>query len=402
MKTNESQGLALSFDNTQVAFSVRSDMELNKIHFLFSSMNSPFLSSFGTSFLKFAFKFHLPVKTLVKMSIFDHFCGGETIKDSQTSIDKLAEFGIGTILDYSVEGEHSAKGFEITKNEIIRTIENAKNSDKIPFSVFKVTGVCGPGILQKVQEGVELTEKQEKLWQADQNRVEQICKAAYQNNVRIFIDAEETWIQDSIDLLAYSMMEKYNKESPIVYNTFQMYTHDRLEKLKKSFKISQEKNYYFGAKLVRGAYMEQERERAKKMNYLDPIQPDKFACDRDFDLALDFCVENTEKIALCAGTHNEKSSFHLVDLIKKHEISPQNPNIYFAQLYGMSDHISYNLAKAGYNVAKYVPYGDVESVMPYLLRRAEENTSIAGQSSRELLLINKELKRRKETLLIKN
>ena len=266
METNQSQALDLSFDNTEIAFSTRSDAELNKIHFLFSSMNSPFLSNFGTFFLKWAFKFHLPIKTIVKITIFEHFCGGETIEDSQTSIDKLAEFGIGTILDYSVEGEHSEKGFELTKNEIIRTIKNAKGSAKIPFTVFKITGVCGLSILKKIQKGDELTEREQKQWEADQNRVDQICQAAHENNVRIFIDGEETWIQESIDFLTYSMMEKYNKESTIIYNTFQMYTHDRLEKLKNAFKVSQEKGYYFGAKLVRGAYMEQERERAKKMN----------------------------------------------------------------------------------------------------------------------------------------
>lgn len=384
-----------SFENTEIAFSSRSSKELQKMYFLFSMMNNNFLVSVGTSFLKFAFQIGLPISGIVKNTIFSHFCGGENIFDCEKTIQKLSTAHIGTILDYSVEGEKNEKSFDETEAETIKTILRAKNQKQIPFSVFKVTGLADLDLLTKKQENKNLTEAEKVAWEKVIKRVDNICKTAYENNVRIFIDAEETWIQKSIDNLAFEMMKKYNREKTIVYNTYQMYCHAKLAQLQNDHQNAQNEGYFLGVKLVRGAYMEKERERANHLGYQDPIQPDKAASDRDFDLALAYCVENRSEISLCAGTHNEKSSLFLAKLLQENKVNPQDETFYFAQLFGMSDHISFNLANAGYNVAKYVPYGPVKSVMPYLFRRASENTSIAGQSSREFALIQKEKNRRK-------
>lgn len=384
----------ISFDDTAVAFSSKSDKELKKMYLLFASMNNNLLTSFGTSALKFGLKLNLPIKGLIKKTVFEHFCGGESIKDSEKTIQELAAYNIGTILDYSVEGENSEEGFEKTASEIIKTIEKAKNSPSIPFCVFKMTGVASWSILEKAQEKTLLKEESIEYDKAIE-RINTICKKAFDCKVRIFIDGEESWMQDTIDEIGYSMMRKYNTDAPIVYNTYQMYRKDMLGKLKEAFQYSATYNYYLGAKLVRGAYMEKERERAEEQGYEDPIQPNKEATDEDYNRALKFCMDNKQRIAVCSGSHNEYSNYYLTVLMEKHSLKNNDSRIHFAQLYGMSDNISFNLAKVGYNVAKYVPYGPVTAVMPYLFRRAEENTSIAGQSSREFLLIKKELQRRK-------
>ena len=393
----------VSFDDTETAFANRSDFELKKMNLLFWTMNKPALVDTGTPLLKLAFKIKIPfVKPLVKNTLFEHFCGGETIEDSERTVIKLSQTGIGTILDYSVEGEKTTKGFEKTKSEIVKTILRAKGDTNIPFCVFKVTGIGHSKILEKVQSNEPLTTDEQDSWQKLNQRMNEICEVAYQNKVRIFVDGEETWFQDTIDDLTYQMMEKYNKEQPLIYNTYQMYTVDRLEKLKLAYQNAVEKEYYLGAKLVRGAYMEKERRRAEEKGYTDPIQPDKLSTDKDFNLAMEFCVEKRDRIALCAGTHNELSCYSLVVLMDSYHIEKNDPNFYFAQLYGMSDNMSNNLAAAGYNVAKYVPYGAVKDVMPYLMRRADENTAIAGQSSREYLLIQKEIERRKKARQIRD
>jgi proline dehydrogenase len=386
----------VSFEDTSIAFSSRSNAELSKMYWMFAAVQRPWMADMGTNFINFAFKIGLPIKWVVKSTIFNHFCGGENIEDCTKTIEKLSKFHIGTILDYSVEGEKSEKGFEKTAEEIMHTIDKAAANPKmIPFSVFKVTGVILFDLLEKVQSGEPLTEEEEKAWQKAKHRVDTICKHAFERKVRIFIDAEETWIQGTIDALAYEMMAKYNQNEAIVYNTYQMYCVASLQNLKNAFHEAVTHHYYLGAKLVRGAYMDKERERAQEKGYPDPIQPNKDATDNDFNEALKFCVSNQQRVALCAGTHNEYSSYLLTVLLEKYNIPPTNPNFYFAQLYGMSDHISYNLANAGYNVAKYVPYGPVKAVLPYLFRRAHENTSVTGQSSREFGLIKKEMKRRK-------
>lgn len=385
----------VSFDNTAVAFASRSDAELRKMYVLFATMNNNFLVKTGGPILEKAFKWHLPVKFLVKPTIFQQFCGGETIAECTPAIQKLGESHIGTILDYSVEGEGNEKSFDHTMEEILATIEKAATSKHIPFSVFKVTGVIDTVLLEKVQAGKTLTPEEQAAFERGRGRVNKICQRAYDKNVRIFIDAEESWIQETIDQLTYEMMEKYNKLKALVYNTYQLYRHDRLEVIKRDYDNAVKGGYFLGGKLVRGAYMEKERRVASENGQPSPINPTKQASDNLFNEALKFCVEHIDRIAICAGTHNEASCYYLMQLMKDHHLPNGDKRIYFAQLLGMSDNLSYNLAHAGYNVAKYVPYGPVEAVMPYLLRRANENTAIAGQSSREFNLIKKEMDRRK-------
>ncbi len=387
----------LSFNDTAIAFSSKSNAELRKMYGLFAAMNNNLLVKFGTAALKFAFAIRFPfIKGLVKNTVFEHFCGGETIAECEQTTQNLWKFHIGTILDYSVEGAKTDEGFEATTQEIIATIQKATDNPAIPFSVFKVTGLASTELLTKVQNGTTLTEKEQADYKHVKERVERICRKAYENKVRIFIDAEETWIQDTIDALTYEMMEKFNKQQPIVYNTYQLYRWDMLGKLKDAYEVAAEKGYFLGAKLVRGAYMEKEARLAEAEDRPNPIQPNKPSTDRDYDDALRFCIEKYPKIAICAGTHNEESTYFLVALMKERGIAPNDPRVFFAQLYGMSDNLSYNLAHAGYNVAKYVPYGPVSAVMPYLFRRASENTAIAGQSSREFRLIKKEMRRRQQ------
>ncbi|MDX5347166.1 MAG: proline dehydrogenase family protein [Hymenobacteraceae bacterium] len=386
----------VSFDDTATAFAAKSDAELAKMYMLFAAMNNNKLVKYGTALTQKAFSWHLPVKFMIKPTIFNHFCGGETIEECQQAIDTLGRYNVGTILDYSVEGEGKEQSFDATASEIIATIERAAASDYIPFSVFKVTGLGNPALLEKVQNRQELNADERAAFERLRARVNQICERAEERNVRIFIDAEESWFQDTIDNLAYEMMEKYNRKKAIVYNTYQLYRHDRLDVLKQDYQDAVRGNYFLGAKLVRGAYMEKERRVADQKGYPSPINPDKPASDNLFDEALRYCVKHIDWISFCAGTHNEKSTFLLMELMEEAGIAPGDERIYFAQLYGMSDNISFNLAKAGYNVAKYVPYGPVESVMPYLFRRAQENTAIAGQSSREFNLIKKEMDRRKK------
>jgi proline dehydrogenase len=393
---NTTENVRVSFDDTAIAFSAKSDKQLKKMYLLFASMNNNFLVGTGTAFMKTALRFNLPVKGIIRNTIFEHFCGGETIEDCESTIQELSRFNIGSILDYSVEGEKSEAGFDNTTQETIRTIEKAAGNPLIPFSVFKVTGIAPFDLLAKVQAGLELTGSEKAAFARVQERVDLICRKAYEHKVRILIDGEESWIQETIDTLAYDMMKKYNQETAIVYNTYQMYLRNTLANLKKAFHYAALHNYYLGAKLVRGAYMEKEREEAERNGYPDPVQPDKESTDKDYDKALLYCMNEKQRIFLCAGTHNEYSNYYLTLLMDKHSLQPNDPRVYFAQLYGMSDNISYNLAKAGYNVAKYVPYGPIESVMPYLFRRAEENTSISGQSSREFKLIASEIKRREK------
>lgn len=386
----------LSFNNTEVAFAGKTKKDLNRSYWLFKLVSNPTFVSIGKSLTTFAINTHLPIKGMIKATIFKQFCGGETIDECTKAIDELGKYNIGTILDYSVEGKESEKDFDACKIETIATIKKATGNNNIPFCVFKVTGLARFELLQKITEKVKLNLEEQKEFDKVFNRVDEICKSANLAGVPIFIDAEESWIQLAIDDLANEMMLRYNKEKCIVYNTFQLYRKDRLEYLKHSFDIAQQHNYYLGAKLVRGAYMEKERARAIEKNYPSPIQETKADTDKDYDLAVNFCVENIQKIAFCAGTHNEKSSMDLALLMQQKSIKGENKHIYFSQLLGMSDHISFNLANAGYNVAKYVPYGPVKEVLPYLIRRAQENTSVKGQTGRELNLIIKEKARRKE------
>lgn len=332
------------------------------------------------------------LKGIIKKTIFTQFCGGETIEESAKAIQHLTESHVGTILDYSVEGEDSEEVFEHTCTEIIHTIQTSKGDSRIPFSVFKTTGIIRFGLLESMSAGLALTEEEERELHRAKSRFVRICTEAAESDVRIFVDAEESWIQKAIDDLTEEMMAKFNTQKAIIYNTIQLYRHDRLNYLREQISST---THFLGFKLVRGAYLEKERARAKEMGYKDPIQSTKEASDRDYDAALELCIENINRVSVCAGTHNENSSMYLVKLMEKHNVPASDERVYFSQLLGMSDHISFNLAHAGYNVAKYVPYGPVTAVIPYLSRRATENSSVAGQMGRERGLILAELARRK-------
>lgn len=386
----------LDFHDTATAFADKSDSELRQKHWLFKMMNSPFLVSFGTASTEFALSLGIPgVQGAIKQTIFKQFCGGETIGECEPAIRKLSGANIGTILDYSVEGMSEEHVFEETKEEIIRTINRANGDEKLPFAVFKVTGLGPLGTLERVTNGEELPEKNRIKWENTRRRVLEICEAAHAANQKVFVDAEDSWIQGAIDQLANEMMERFNREKPLIFNTFQMYRTDRLEFLKASHRRAQERGYTLAAKLVRGAYMEKERERAAEKGYPSPIQTDKAATDRDYNAAIDYCLENIDSMAFVAATHNEQSVQILAQKMNEKGVATDHPNIFFSQLYGMSDNLSYVLAKKGYSTSKYVPYGPVKDSIPYLIRRARENTSVGAQMSRELELIDQEIKRRK-------
>jgi proline dehydrogenase len=386
----------VSFDNTEIAFSGKSDKDLRRSFWLFRMIGSPLFVKIGKGLTTFALKIHFPIKGMIKATIFKQFVGGENIEECSRTVEQLGKYNIGTILDYSVEGKESEADFDHCREETIATIERAKNDPHIPFCVFKVTGLARFDLLQKVSTHEKLSAEEEKEYAKVQQRVDKICGIAHAHSKPIFLDAEESWIQQAIDDMADAMMAKYNKEKAIVYNTFQLYRKDRLPFLKTSLEKAQQQNYFLGAKLVRGAYMEKERTRAAKMNYPSPIQESKSDTDRDYNDALKFCVDHIDRISLCAGTHNEDSSLLLVKFLNEKNIPHNHLHIFFSQLLGMSDHISFNLSSDKYNVAKYVPYGPVREVLPYLIRRAQENTSVKGQTGRELNLIIKEKKRRKK------
>jgi proline dehydrogenase len=392
-----SQNPKLSFEDTSIAFAHQSNSKLYKTYLIFALMNQNWLVKIGTFFIKLILKIGLPVKFLIKNTLFSQFCGGESIDTCQNTIENLAKAKVGTILDYSVEGEDNEKDFDKTATEIEKTIEKAaQQSAYIPFSVFKVSGIGSVDLLEKVQEyPEELTNEDNLAYKRIHDRVDKLCKLASQLNVRIFLDAEESWIQDVIDNLSYEMMKKYNiGGKTIVYNTYQLYRWESYENLENACNDARAGNYTIGAKLVRGAYIEKERRRAAEMEYKSPIHISKVETDQDFDKAVHFAIENIDILSICLGTHNEESCLLRIKLMEENGIKKNDTRIWFAQLLGMSDNISYNLANAGYNIAKYVPYGPIESVMPYLFRRADENTSIAGQSSREFLLVKKERARR--------
>lgn len=385
----------VDFDQIEIAFKAKSDKALKKRHFIFSTMKWQWMVGLGTSLTKFGLGVGLPIKGVVKSTIFDIFCGGETLDTCSETCDELEAYGIGAIFDYSVEGEKTEAGFEATTKEVIETIKTAAKSDVMKFAAFKITGIGAFDLLAKIHSGETLSNEETSAYQRVQDRVAKICATAAELGVTVLIDAEETWIQKPIDDMTIAMMEKYNKEKAVVYYTFQMYCHAMLENLKELHNKAKVDGYVLGAKLVRGAYMEKESARAREMNYTDPIQPDKASTDRDFNAACGYCIEHIEEIGLFAGSHNEESNYRLTLLMDEYDLKPNDDRVYFGQLYGMSDHISFNLAHGGYNVIKYVPYGPIKATIPYLIRRAAENTSVKGQSGRELTLVQKELKRRR-------
>ena len=382
------------FDNTEIAFQYRSNKEMKRARFLFSSMGSPALTSLGMKMTSFAISWKLPVQGLIKSTLFDQFCGGETMEEAASTAAVIGKFGVGTILDYGVEGKESELDFDKAVPEFIKAIKYAASNKNIPFISLKVTGFARFALLEKIHSGAQLNTDEQAEWKRIGDRIDFICKAAHDNNIMVLVDAEESWIQKPVDDLTDAMMARYNSKKVIVFNTFQMYRHDRLVFLQQSHKTAVAGNYLLGAKLVRGAYMEKERNRAAEKGYPSPIQPSKAATDNDYDAGVLFCLEHLNDLAVFIGTHNEASCLKAAKYMQDHNMPAHNDRVYFSQLYGMSDNISFNLAHEGYYVAKYLPYGPVKDVLPYLMRRAQENTSVAGQTGRELSLINKEMARR--------
>ena len=387
--------MASLFENSERAFILKSDKELKRAHFLFKMISNPSLVRIGTTATKFALKAKLPVEGLIRSTVFDHFCGGVTDKDCLPVVDKLYGVGVSSVLDYSVEGKEEEAQFDACLTKVVELTDFAEHREAMPISVFKPTGLGRFAIWQKKTEGTNFTANEAEEWKRIEQRFDIICKRAYDTNVEVLIDGEESWMQDAADDLVTKMMAKYNKETAIVYNTLQCYRWDRLDYLKKLHLDAKAQGFKIGVKVVRGAYMEKERERALANGYASPICKDKQATDNNFNEVMRYIFDNLEDISLFLGTHNEESSLLATTIMQEKGIDSSDKRIWFGQLYGMSDHISFNLAAQGYNVAKYIPFGPVRDVMPYLIRRANENTSVAGQTNRELELIKKEKKRRK-------
>lgn len=383
------------FNNTQVAFALKTDTELDRAYFLFKMIDNEPLVRIGTAVTNFALKAHLPVEGLIRATVFDHFCGGINEEDCLTVVDKMFSKGVSSVLDYSVEGKEEEEQFDAALQMTLKTVEFAKERQAIPFAVFKPTGLGRFYLYEKIGEKQPLTIAEQAEWNRVVARFDLICKTAHDKDVALLIDAEESWMQDPADDLVTEMMRKYNKEKAIVFNTLQLYRWDRLDYLKNLHEQAKAEGFFIGMKLVRGAYMEKENKRAEEKGYPTPICASKEATDSNYDSTMEYMMNNLDSMSIFAGTHNELSSYKVMDVMALKGISKNDTRIWFGQLYGMSDNISYNLAEHGYNVAKYLPFGPVRDVMPYLIRRAEENTSVAGQTSRELNLLKIERHRRK-------
>ena len=386
----------VNLNNNYNAFNDKSNTDLNRAWLLFLTISNPTISKILTNLLQIAISLKLPINYLVKISIFKQFCGGETITESKKTIDKLWKSKIGSILDYSAEGKQNDSDFKSVYDQGIKILNESENKNYIPFVVFKLTGLINFEILEKKNKNILLDQSEENTYNIFLKRLEQICDKAKEINTPVFIDAEESWIQNAVDEIVLNLMKKYNHEKVLIFNTIQMYRNDRVDYLNKIIDIGNKEKFKIGLKIVRGAYHEKEIDRAKKYNYNIPVHLKKEDTDKDFNKALEICVQNIDRISICSGTHNIKSSEYLIKLMKENGIKSNDKRIYSSQLLGMSDNISYNLAKANYNVCKYVPYGPIKEVIPYLIRRAEENRSISGQMSRELSNIIKEKKRRRE------
>ena len=403
----------ISFDNTEYAFAYKSTKELKKAHFLFSSMGKPMLVKLGLSFMPLAIKWKIPfVKSIIRNTIFSQFVGGETLNDTKPVVDKLEQYGVNVILDYGVEGGEGEEAFEDSTQEFLNVIDYASKQKNIPFISIKITGLSRFALLERIdslmiahsnvsiferyQQAIEnLSVEEQNEWKRVADRLMLIGKAAFDKDVSVLVDAEESWIQEPVDVITLMMMQTCNQKKAIIYNTYQLYRHDRLAFLKDNFELSQKYNFILGVKIVRGAYMEKERKRAMDMGYASPIQTTKENTDRDYNEALEFCLANNNQVALIVASHNEYSNLLASQIMVQKNINANHPHVHFSQLYGMSDNITFNLAHSGCSVSKYLPFGPIKDVIPYLMRRAQENSSVAGQTGRELSLIKKELKRRK-------
>ncbi|CAM3619741.1 proline dehydrogenase family protein [Zobellia roscoffensis] len=383
------------FEDTATAFALKTDSELERAYFLFRMIANEPLVRIGTAMTNFAIKAHLPVEGLIRATVFDHFCGGVNEKDCMSVVDRMYTKNVCSVLDYSVEGKDTEDPFDDAVAMILKVLDFVKEKDAIPFAVFKPTGYGRFALFQKISEGKSLTDKEEAEWQRVVVRFDRTCKKAYDLDVSLLIDAEESWMQQAADQLVEEMMRKYNKKKAVVFNTLQMYRWDRLDYLKQLQQRANESDFRIGIKVVRGAYMEKENDRAEEKVYKSPICSSKRETDENFDNAVAYIMNHLDTVSIFAGTHNENSSYKMMNIMAEKGIANNDDRVWFGQLFGMSDHISFNLSDKGYNVAKYLPFGPVRDVMPYLIRRAEENTSVAGQTSRELSLLKKERKRRK-------
>lgn len=405
---------AISFDNTEWAFQYKTDKQLKKANFIFSSMSYPWLVSMGVKLTPWAIKNNLPVNGIIRNTIFDQFVGGETLQETAAVANKLGEYHVQVILDYGVEGKEGEENFDQACDEFIRVINFASLQPNIPFMSIKVTGFARFSLLEKLDAMMsagngtlmkrylkaidDLPKEEKEEWHRVRHRVMRVCETAANKNVGVLVDAEDTWIQDPVDALTILMMDSFNRDKVVVYNTIQLYRHDRLQFLIDSYDAAVQKSFILGTKNVRGAYMEKERNRAGEKGYPSPIQPDKESTDKDYNKALEFCIQHLDRIALIVASHNEYSNLYATELLQKNGLALNHPRVHFSQLYGMSDNISFNLAHAGCSVSKYLPFGPIKDVIPYLMRRAQENTSVKGQTGRELSLIRKELKRRRAQL----
>jgi proline dehydrogenase len=397
----------ISFDDTQTSFAYKSDKDLKKARILFTSMGQQWLVNLGLAVTPWALKIGLPIKGIVRNTIFNQFVGGETLQETRDVVEKLGQFRVQVILDYGVEGKEGEGNYDHAMEQFIKVIEYAATQHNIPFMSVKMTGFARFELLQKlhaasvyadiIQGKVPLevlTDNEKREWENILNRLRKICEKAQEKNVGVLIDAEESWIQDPVDALTMMMMHDFNKEKAVVYNTAQLYRQDRLQFIKDSDEYAKQNNFKLGMKLVRGAYMERERARALEMNYPSPINPTKEASDKDYNDAVAYCIDPANSMSVIVGSHNEESNLLGVQLLEKYGLPFDSKNVHFSQLYGMSDNITFNMAKAGCNVSKYLPFGPINDVIPYLMRRAEENSSVSGQTGRELLLIKREIKRR--------
>ncbi len=397
----------ISFEDTETAFAYKTNKELKRARFLFASMGKEWLVKLGLWITPLTLKMGLPIKGLIRKTIFSQFVGGETLQETSGVAEKLAQFHVQVILDYGVEGKEGEENFDHARDEFIKVIQYAATQANIPFMSVKMTGFARFELLQKLDEASDykdvvqgnlaldkLDENEKKEWERVVNRLQRICETAKRCNIGVLIDAEESWIQDAVDALTTQMMQKFNFEKAVVYNTAQLYRNDRLQFVKDSCGFAKENNFKLGLKLVRGAYMEKERKRAEELNYPSLINANKQATDNEYNSALEFCIDPANEIDIIVGSHNEYSNLYATELMKKYGLPLNSNHIHFSQLYGMSDNITFNLAKAGCMVSKYLPFGPIKDVIPYLMRRAQENSSVSGQTGRELLLINKELKRR--------
>ena len=401
----------ISFENTEYAFAAKSNAELKKANFLFGIMGKNWLVNLALKVTPIAIRWHVPfTKSLIRSTIFKQFVGGETLEQTAKVADKLEKYNVQVILDYGVEGKEGEENFEHARDEFKRVIDYASTQPNIPFMSVKVTGFARFSLLEKLDAAMnagdgtlmkrylsaveKLSDTEKEEWHRVRLRMQQLCEEGSKKNIGVLIDAEETWIQDPVDALTILMMDIFNRQKAVIYNTIQLYRHDRLQFLKESYQAAAERNFILGAKLVRGAYMEKERNRAKEMNYPSPIQPDKESSDRDYNAAVEFCITNVDKIAVIVASHNEYSNLYTTQLLDKMGLPHNHPHVHFSQLYGMSDNITFNLAKSGFSVSKYLPFGPIKDVIPYLMRRAQENSSVSGQTGRELVLIKKELQRR--------